>query len=725
MTTTKDVLRYIVLGGLFIIPFIPFIISSSMFFPFIAGKGFTFRILVELMFGVYVALAFMEPSYRPKFNWITKSILAFVSVVFIANILGENPYKSIWSNYERMEGFVLIAHLLLYYLVASSVLNTKNIWNKFLNTNISASMLMTIYGFFQLAGVFKINQGGARVDGTFGNAAYFAIYLVFNIFLALYMLSDSKIENWKKWMYSSVVVLETIMLYFTATRGAILGFIGGLVVTAILVFWKEKENQAIKKISKYLLGTLAVLLVLFFFIKDTSYVKNSPVLSRFSTLSFSEFKTQGRYFVWPMAIKGIAERPLLGWGQENFNFVFNKNYDPQMFGQEEWFDRTHNVVLDWMIASGAIGFLAYASIYVALFYYIWRKQSTLKYSEKSILTGLISAYIFHNLFVFDNLISYIMFFTILAMISFENKHEGAIGSFYTTKLSGDTSNYIVLPSVVILTIALVYFVNVPAISANTTLIKAMSPQKEGPEKNLEYFKEVFAKNSFGESEAIEQLVTYASQVAGQNSVNPSVKENIYQLAKEKLDKKISEVPNDARYLVFAGSFYNRFGKYDEAIKYLERALLESPLKQTIHFELGSSYLGKRDLQKTFELFKKAYDLKPEAKESQILYAIAAIYTSNEAVLKEMSAKLDQDTILYDNRFLNTYANLGDYNSVINILSVRIERNPNSKQDKLFLASAFINIGQKDRAIAVIEEMIKLDPGFKNEGESYIQQIRSM
>lgn len=723
--TTKDILRYVTLTGVFIIPFIPFIISSSMFFPFIAGKGFAFRILVEIIFGVYVALAVMEPNYRPKLNWITKSILAFVSIVFLADILGENPYKSIWSNYERMEGFVLIAHLLLYYIVTSSILNTKDIWNKFLNINILASSIMTVYGYFQLAGVFKINQGGARVDGTFGNAAYFAIYLVFNIFLSLYMMSDNKIASWKKWLYSSVVVLEIIMLYFTATRGAILGFIGGLIVTGVLVLWKENENLVFKNISKYLLGSLVVLIFGFLLIKDTAFVKNNPVLSRFSTLSFSEFKTQGRYFVWPMAMKGIAERPLLGWGQENFNFVFNKNYNPQMFGQEEWFDRTHNVVLDWMIASGAIGFLAYASIYVALFYYIWRKQSTLKHSEKSILTGLILAYVFHNLFVFDNLISYIMFFTILAMISFENKQEGAKGIFYTTKVSNDAVNYIFIPSATILTIALVYFINVPAISANTNLIKAMSGQKDGPEKNLEYFRKAFAQNSFGESEAVEQVVTYATQFAGQSTVSPQIKENIYTYAKEKLDEKISEVPNDARYLVFAGSFYNRFGQYDEAIKHLERALVESPLKQTVHFELGSSYLGKRDFQKTYELFKKAYDLKPESRESQILYAIAAIYTSNEAVLKEMSAKIDQETILNDNRFLNTYANLGDYNSVINILNVRIQRNPNSKQDKLFLASAYINMGQKERAILVIEDMIKLDPTFKNEGEVYIQQIRSM
>jgi tetratricopeptide (TPR) repeat protein/O-antigen ligase len=724
MTTTRDILKYTVLGGLFLIPFIPFIISSSMFFPFITGKGFTFRILVEILFGVFTVLAFMEPAYRPKFNWITKAILAFTAVIFLADILGENPYKSLWSNYERMEGFVLIAHLLLYYIVVSSILNTKALWNYFLNTNIVASLLMTIYGFFQLAGVFKINQGGARVDGTFGNAAYFAIYLVFNIFLSLYLISNNQTEKWKKWAYSSVIVLETIMLYFTATRGAILGFIGGLIVTSVLVFWKEKENKTIKIVSNYILATLFLVVVIFVLIKDTSFVKNSMVLSRFSTLSVSEFKTQGRYFVWPMALKGISERPILGWGQENFNFVFNKNYNPQMFGQEEWFDRTHNVVLDWMIAGGALGFLSYASIYIAFFYYVWRKKSVLSSSEKSIITGLVTAYIFHNLFVFDNLISYVMFFTVLALISFENKEGGGEGKFYSKTFSSDALNYVVLPSVSILTIALIYFVNVPAISANTKLIKAMTPQKEGPSKNLEYFKQAFSQNSFGESEAVEQVVTYSTQFAGQSNVDPKIREEIFSYAKEKLEEKLAKNPNDARYLVFAGSFYNRFGDYDTAIKYLDKALIESPLKQTIHFELGSSYLGKREYQKTFDLFKKAYDLKPENRESQILYAIGAIYTSNQAILQEMSSKIDQETILNDNRFLNTYANLGDYNTVINILNVRIQRNPNNRQDRLFLASAYVNMGQKERAVAVIEEIIKLDPSFKQEGEFYIQQIRN-
>jgi len=427
-----------------------------------------------------------------------------------------------------------------------------------------------------------------------------------------------------------------------------------------------------------------------------------------------------------MALKGIAERPILGWGQENFNFVFNKNYDPQMFGQEEWFDRTHNVVLDWLIAGGILGFASYALIYVALFYYIWRKDSTLKSSEKSILTGMLVAYIFHNMFVFDNLISYIMFFTVLALVHHLNKQSVlSTNAFYTKTFNPDTTNYISLPIVAILTIALIYFVNVPAISANTTLIKAMTPQESGVAQNIKFFKEVFAYNSFGDSEATEQLVTITSQVSqAQSGVTEDQKQEFYNLAKEKVEEKIVSTPNDARYLVFAGSFFNRFAEYDDAIKYLERALVESPNKQTIKFELGTSYIGKKDYQKTFDLFKSAYESKPSSKESAILYSLAAIYTKNDAVLKELSATIDQDTVVFDNRFLNTYANIGDYGSVINILNVRLQKDPKNSQNRLSLASVYSTLGQKDKAIAVIRAIIADDASFKEQGEYYIKQIQA-
>ncbi len=715
----KNILKWGVIGGLFLVPFVPFIVSSDMLFPFISGKGFAFRIIIEIVAALYVLLALLDTEYRPKLSLVTKAVLVFTGIIFVADLFGENAFKSIWSNYERMEGFVTIAHLALYYMVASSVFNTKEWWNKFWNTSLIASGLMSVYGIFQLAGWAIINQGGVRVDATFGNASYLAIYIVFHMFLATSFFLNAKEKMWR-WVYGALFILQGVVLYFTATRGAILGFIGGMLITVGIIAWKERHNAKIRKISIGLGLSVVILLAIFVGVRNTAFVKKSPVLSRFATLSFAEIKTQGRYYVWPMAIEGWKERPILGWGQENFNYVFNKNYNPLMYSQEQWFDRTHNVVLDWLIAGGLLGLLAYLSLFASALYFMWKK-SDFTLEEKAVFTGFLSAYFFHNFFVFDNLISYIVFFSLLAYIHGRTVHQGLWARMTTRTISRDAFTYVAVPITALVLVGTLYFVNVGAILTSTSLIKAISPQKTGGvAKNLEYFKKAFAYNSFGSSEALEQLVPAAFQVL-QAQGDEAVKKDFYTFTTEQVDLKLKKTPKDARYLLFAGSFYNRNGEYDKAIQSLEKAVEYSPKKPTMYFELGSSYLGKKDYAKTFEYFEKGYLLEPRFPDADVIYTIGALYAGKIDVAKKMFALLG-DRAFTDDRILRTFIDLKNYDTVIGILSARIQKDPTNPQNRLTLASVYAEMGQKQKAIAIIRDLIKDYPDFKAQGDSYISEL---
>ena len=68
--------------------------------------------------------------------------------------------------------------------------------------------------------------------------------------------------------------------------------------------------------------------------------------------------------IWNISWQGVKERPILGWGQDNFSFVFTKYYNPQMYAQEPWFDRSHNVFLDWLVAAGVVGLIAYLYLFL-------------------------------------------------------------------------------------------------------------------------------------------------------------------------------------------------------------------------------------------------------------------------------------------------------------------------------------------------------------------------
>src|SRR4051812_15035471 len=129
-------LRYIALIGVFIIPFIPLIVTNSLFFPFITGKNFTFRIVVEIVFAAWAILALTDKAYRPRRSWILYAFSAFVIIIALADTFGVYPYKSFWSNYERMEGWVTLAHLFAYFIVMATVLAKEKLWDAFFQTSL-------------------------------------------------------------------------------------------------------------------------------------------------------------------------------------------------------------------------------------------------------------------------------------------------------------------------------------------------------------------------------------------------------------------------------------------------------------------------------------------------------------------------------------------------------------------------------------------------------------
>src|SRR5262249_52926761 len=92
--------------GLFCLFVTPLVITNSLFFPFISGKAFFFRILVELLFGAWLVLICLDRNYRPRRSLLALALGALLVVVTLATVFGQNPYHSFWSNSERMEGLI-------------------------------------------------------------------------------------------------------------------------------------------------------------------------------------------------------------------------------------------------------------------------------------------------------------------------------------------------------------------------------------------------------------------------------------------------------------------------------------------------------------------------------------------------------------------------------------------------------------------------------------------
>lgn len=702
----KNFLKYSIQTLLFAIPLSAIFVSNSLIFPFITTKAFIFRFLVEIAVGLYFALCVVSPEHRPRKSTLSTCIWIFGAIILVADIFSPNPTKAFWSNFERMEGFVSLAHMLLYFLVASSVFKKREDWNKFFFVAASASVYLIFFALLQLSGEIVINQGGARVDGTLGNAAYFAIYLVFQIailtllwwrnkgnlkgiaeavyagslgFIAYYLyyiyspfvdagtpgkrlcvfalalailvivfryfIQNEKAKRFlAHFLYAVAIVSNISLLYLTATRGAILGFIGGVALASLFFLIFGKENKALRKAGGLIVGIVALIVILFFAGRNLPFVKNDPVLSRFASISWNETKDQARAYVWPMALEGVKEKPILGWGQEGFSYIFNAHYNPLMWRHEPWFDRAHNAFLDWFVAGGILGLLSYFSIFVSAIYLILKKNKV-EIFEKGLLLGIFVAYAFNNIFVFDNLFSYLFFFTFLAMLHSETsdapektdtqKNEGAdalIGLFLLLSLVG------------------VYFLNIKPLRQNLSLSDSLKvvgikngvlvscrkidviKNADGTYQNncaetiptLDLFEKAIYQSSVGVNEAREQLLRFSSEINVQAEAPDSVKESIAKKVIEEYEKELKESPLDARDFLSFGSYLGSIGLYDASIEKLKKALALSPKKPQIALELARAYVDKGDNKNAFEIAKVAYEESPLYPEAKIIYSILSL-----------------------------------------------------------------------------------------------------
>ena len=603
MVPMERVLSWSLVGVVFLLTTLPLIVFSELFFPFITGKAFVFRFLVELGVVLLLLLALVDRKYLPRITPITIFFGVFVVVMLLADLLGVNPVRSLWSNFERMEGWITLIHLFGLFILFERVLSIRNLWVRFMQVSLGVSVLVGIQGILQIAGVLTINQGGARLDANFGNATYLAVYTLFHFFFAVWLLLRSRLW-WVQGIYAVIGVLNIVLLYYTATRGALLGLAAGVLI-GLLVYTIYTRNIKVA-------GAIVVLVmlgVLSFGLlsanKDSAFVSQSTTLSRIASISLEEGET--RFRIWHIAWQGFLERPFLGWGQGNFNIVFSKYYNPALYAQEPWFDRTHNIIFDWLVAGGVLGLGVYLLLFGSLIVYLFIGSFSIM--ERSVLAGLLGGYFVNNLFVFDNLTSYVLFVFIAAFIASKVVKE------YRLPRLGIPRN-VSRSLIIIIGVVVMYGVLVPPLSANLALINALGAPVSLEERRA-FFQEALSHNSSAQ-EVREQMFQFALR-ALQSDLPDEQKAQILVEAAIELEKQARAMPESARIHSFYGTTLRLLGQFEASYAVLLRARELAPQKQNVLFEAAvSAELAGRH-EEALLLYEEAYRLDESFEQARVLF----------------------------------------------------------------------------------------------------------
>ena len=710
------IVRFVTIGALFIIPFLALFVSDSFFFPFITGKNFGFRILVEIAFVGWALMMLVDAKYRPKFSWTAAIFAIFVAWMAIADALAVNPAKAFWSNFERMDGWVTLIHVFLLFLIMGSVFTVDKLWRKWWLTFLSVSAIVCAYGFLQIWGVLAIHQGGVRLDATFGNSDYLACFMLFAIAISLWQAFETKSSTWLKYLLLVLTLLEVIILFLTETRGAILCFIGAIGLGSIL--WMLESGKKGRQMAGIALVALLVVVGGFFLIRNASFIQHDPSLSRLATISLKDPETATRFTIWHMALEGFEQKPITGWGQEGFNYVFNKYYEPKLNDQEPWFDRAHNMFLDWLVAGGFPALLLFLALLGSTVYALYKSQTSRL--ERILLLSAFAAYFFQGFFVFDNLFSYIPLAAILA-IAYGGVSR-PIEKIQKIPVLGD-SDFLTfaLPIGVVVLALLIWFVNVPGMRAASDLITGITPSSD-VNVNLAGFKQAYADGSFANQEITEQLATYTEGIIGNQQVSSADQQTMYTYAVQQMQTLLTKIPGDARIHLEAALLYRAGGNYPDALVQIHLAEQESPLKQSIILEEGIEDVQSGNAVGASAAFNKAYQLDTSFNDVAMYAAGGDILTGNvaggKALLQQSfgTTTVDQDIILL------AYYQTKDWPDFITIWLKRVADQGNSADAEYGLAAAYADAGQIAAARAEVQTAMTQHPDSASEGTSILSQL---
>ena len=360
------------------------LVTSSTLFPFIVGKYAFFRGVVDLalitfllgvIFHAHEWDALKERAKKVFHHPLFIAVTAFTAAVLLASLFAYDAAAAFWSNFERGEGGLQVLHFYIFFTLLLLLFRTEIEWKRIFMYSLIASGFVLLYGLgasFQIANF--IGPGGfcGRFEGSLGNPAYLAPYLVFTMFYGLWLWFTKKRNPTRDALFIVFIALYLFFFLLTQTRGTFLGLGLGVIVGLLYLTFALPKGRG-KKIAAVLAGASIVFAGLAFAFRSN----NIPLVpfcassSRLLDVSTSDQTAQTRFWTWGSAIKGFEERPLFGWGPENFSVVFDKYFDPRHFipnqSSETWFDRAHDVFFDYLAETGIVGLLAFLSIYVIFF----------------------------------------------------------------------------------------------------------------------------------------------------------------------------------------------------------------------------------------------------------------------------------------------------------------------------------------------------------------------
>jgi O-antigen ligase len=654
MNKTLTLIIKILIGATFFVPLL--LLPQHFIFPFIVPKILAFRTLALLMFGAWILSMYAHPQrmYGYFKHPVNIALALYVFSLTISTFFGVDWYKSFWDNHERMLGLFTIVHYVLFYVVASTILTKWNDWKWLFRVFLLAGSVVMCIGIVQrfIEPEYLLNRSSDRVSATLGNAIYMGAYGMFMLFVSAILFIKERELPWRIYLVITALLGLTGMM-ISGTRGVFVGFMASLAALLVSYVFSLREHKKIQKTLGIIIVCCVAVLIGLFVFRKTNVVSSIPTIGRLVNTDIAN-SVGTRLIAWEIAYDAFKERPVFGWGPNNFFYAFNKYYNPESlrYGfSETWFDNAHNATVNVIAVQGMFGLLAYLATFVVPIFMLWHafRAGRLDPHTTSLGTAFLVAHYIQQLFVFENPTSYLYLFFFYAFVYYAS-HE--------KKPRTEPPRHIpvwLTVGVGVFALLVIYSTNIQAARANNASLNALRGVYQGKEPVAFFLHAV----SIPSPHIDDIRADFARAVGeGRNNFINSGRADEYQallaVALNELEKNFRLHPRDIRIHMqvtllsqIAAEMAQNEQFLFQAEKVMEEGLSFSPKRQQLAYTLaGIKYqLGKVD--EAILILEETINNEPRISESWWRLAIIYGHAGRDQEARNVVAKALEQGVAFD------------------------------------------------------------------------------
>ncbi len=351
---------------------------------------------ISIATGVLVALWIIDGARRGQFRLNLNILQVFVAGLIVMGVIQLLPVRSSGvpglsipaassisiNSYATWNAVILLVIQLIFFAAAYALFDNAHRVKRLAIFIVTFAALLAFFGILQrLAnpqGIYGWRPTPQAIPfGSYVNQHHFAALMEMSIGLTLGLLFGKATRKDKRLLLVIALVLMTIAIGLTGSRGGVLSLVAVTGFAAILFYGRRPEvteDEPQPMPNKWVIAAFGALFAIFL-VAALLFLGGDESLLRGVGITNQADASSGRFHFWWVALQIFKDYPVLGAGLDAFGTAFPQ-YDT--WNGAFRVEQAHNDYLQILSDAGIAGFVCVA----AFVYFLFRKSFAIIGSEK-------------------------------------------------------------------------------------------------------------------------------------------------------------------------------------------------------------------------------------------------------------------------------------------------------------------------------------------------------